>query len=128
VTELPQAMRYIEMTAPGGPEVLTLATGPVPPPGPGEVLIRVAAAGVNRPDVLQRAGSYPPPPGASPVLGLEVSGMIAALGDGVDEWRVDDEVCALVPGGGYAQYCVTPAAHCLPVPDGVSLEEAGGLP
>src|SRR5436190_4601821 len=100
---LPQSMRYIDMAGPGGSEVLTLATGPVPPPGPGEVLIRVAAAGVNRPDVLQRAGSYPPPPGASPVLGLEVSGMIAALGDGVDEWQVDDEVCALVPGGGYAQ-------------------------
>jgi len=121
-------MRYIEMMAPGGPEVLTVATGPVPPPGPGEVLIRVAAAGVNRPDVLQRMGSYPPPPGASPVLGLEVSGMIAALGDDVDEWRVDDEVCALVPGGGYAEYCVTPAAHCLPIPNGVSLDEAGGLP
>src|SRR6185503_11107961 len=90
-------MRFIDMTGPGGPEVLRVAEGPAPRPGPGEVLIRVAAAGVNRPDVLQRAGSYPPPPGASPILGLEVSGTIAALGDGVTGWRVGDELCALVP-------------------------------
>jgi len=125
---LPQSMRFIDMARPGGPEVLTLATGPVPQPGPGEVLIRVAAAGVNRPDVLQRTGSYPPPPGASPVLGLEVAGSIAALGPGVTEWRQGDTVCALVPGGGYAEYCVTPAPQCLPVPHGLSLIEAAGLP
>jgi putative PIG3 family NAD(P)H quinone oxidoreductase len=92
------------------------------------VLIRVAAAGVNRPDVLQRMGSYPPPPGASPVLGLEVSGKIATVGRDVSEWRESDEVCALVPGGGYAEYCVTPAPHCLPVPQGLSLIEAAALP
>ena len=125
---LPQSMRFIDMAGPGGPEVLVLATGPVPQPGPGEVLIRVAAAGVNRPDVLQRTGSYPPPPGASPVLGLEVAGTIAALGPGVTEWRQGDTVCALVPGGGYAEYCVTPAPQCLPVPHGLSLIEAAGLP
>ena len=89
---LPQSMRYIDMAGPGGSEVLTLATGPVPRPGPQEVLIRVTAAGVNRPDVLQRTGSYPPPPGASPVLGLEVAGTIAALGPEVTEWREDDSV------------------------------------
>ena len=121
-------MRFIEMTGAGGPEVLRLAPGPVPRPGPQEVLIRVAAAGVNRPDVLQRMGSYPPPPGASPVLGLEVSGTIAALGPEASEWREGDEVCALAPGGGYAEYCVAPAPHCLPVPRGLSLIEAAGLP
>jgi putative PIG3 family NAD(P)H quinone oxidoreductase len=125
---LPQSMRYIDMAGPGGPEVLSLATGPVPQPGPGEVLIRVAAAGVNRPDVLQRTGSYPPPPGASPVLGLEVAGTVAALGPDVTEWHMGDPVCALVPGGGYAEYCVAPAPQCLPVPQGVSLVEAAGLP
>ena len=125
---LPDRMRFIDMAAPGGAEVLRLAEAPVPRPGAGEVLIRVAAAGVNRPDVLQRAGSYPPPPGASPVLGLEVSGTIAALGDGVAGWRQGDEVCALTPGGGYAEYCVAPAPHCLPVPGGLSLVPAAGLP
>ena len=125
---LPASMRFIDMAGPGGPEVLKLATGPVPRPGPQEVLIRVAAAGVNRPDVLQRLGSYPPPSGASPVLGLEVSGTIAALGPAVSEWRAGDEVCALTPGGGYAEYCVAPAPHCLPVPSGLPLIEAAGLP
>jgi NADPH2:quinone reductase len=125
---VPQSMRFIDMAGPGGPEVLRLATGAVPQPGPQEVLIRVAAAGVNRPDVLQRMGSYPPPPGASPVLGLEVSGKIATVGRDVSEWRESDEVCALVPGGGYAEYCVTPAPHCLPVPQGLSLIEAAALP
>jgi NADPH:quinone reductase len=124
----PPSMCFIDMAGPGGPEVLTFATGPVPRPGPQEVLIRVAAAGVNRPDVLQRMGSYPPPSGASPVLGLEVSGTIAALGTEVTEWREGDVVCALVPGGGYAEYCVTPAPQCLPVPQAVSLVEAAGLP
>ena len=125
---VPERMRFIEMTGTGGPEVLTLAEGPVPQPGAGEVLIRVAAAGVNRPDVLQRSGSYPPPPGASPVLGLEVSGTIAALRAGAARWKEGDEICALVPGGGYAEYCVAPAAHCLPVPRGLGLVEAAGLP
>lgn len=125
---VPDRMRFIDMTAPGGPEVLALAEGPVPRPGPDEVLIRVAAAGVNRPDVLQRTGLYPPPPGASPVLGLEVSGMIAALGDGVQGCDEGGEVCALVAGGGYAEFCVAPAPQCLPVPRGLSLLEAAGLP
>jgi NADPH:quinone reductase len=125
----PEQMRYIDMAAPGGPEVLQLATGPVPRPATGEVLIRVAAAGVNRPDILQRTGSYPPPPGASPIPGLEVSGTIAALGPGVvTEWREGDEVCALVAGGGYAEYCVAPAPQCLPVPAGLSVIDAAGLP
>jgi NADPH2:quinone reductase len=125
---LPGAMHFIDMAGHGGPEVLKLATGPLPQPGPQEVLIRVAAAGVNRPDVLQRMGSYPPPPGASPVLGLEVSGTIAALGAELTDWHEGDEVCALVAGGGYAEYCVAPAPQCLPVPKGLSLVEAAALP
>src|SRR3954468_13207276 len=125
---VPERMRFIDMTGTGGPEVLALAEGKVPVPSAGEVLIRVAAAGVNRPDVLQRMGSYPPPPGASPVLGLEVSGTIAALGEGAEGWHEGDQVCALVPGGGYAEYCLAPAAHCLPVPRGLSLTDAAGLP
>ena len=128
MTAIPRQMHYIEMTGPGDPEVLTLATGPVPRPGAGEVLIRVAAAGVNRPDVLQRTGNYPPPPGASPILGLEVAGTIAAIGEGVTEWREGDQVCALVSGGGYAEYSLAPAPQCLPVPHGLSVVEAAGLP
>src|SRR5437763_14070299 len=120
-TPIPEQMRYIDMAAPGGPEVLTVATGPVPRVVTGEVLIRVAAAGVNRPDILQRTGNYPPPPGASPVLGLEVAGTIAAVGAEVTEWREGDAVCALVAGGGYAEYCVAPALQCLPIPQGLSL-------
>jgi putative PIG3 family NAD(P)H quinone oxidoreductase len=127
-TPIPEQMRYIDMAAPGGLEVLTLTTGPVPRPAAGEVLIRVAAAGVNRPDILQRTGNYPPPPGASPILGLEVSGTIAALGPGVTEWRDGDPVCALVAGGGYAEYCVAPAPQCLLVPAGLSVIDAAGLP
>jgi putative PIG3 family NAD(P)H quinone oxidoreductase len=127
-TPIPEQMRHIDMAAPGGPEVLTLATGPVPRPAAGEVLIRATAAGVNRPDILQRTGNYPPPPGASPILGLEVSGTIAALGPGVTEWRESDPVCALVAGGGYAEYCVAPAPQCLPVPRNLSLVDAAGLP
>jgi NADPH2:quinone reductase len=127
-TAFPEQMYYIDMPGHGGPEVLILATGPVPRPGEGEVLIQVAAAGVNRPDVLQRTGNYPPPPGASPILGLEVAGAIAALGEGVTEWREGDAVCALVAGGGYAEYSLAPAPQCLPVPHGLSVIEAAGLP
>jgi len=121
-------MRFIDMTGYGGPEVLTLAEGPVPSPGTGEVLIRVAAAGMNRGDIMQRTGNYPPPPGASPVLGLEVSGTIAAVGENVGDWREEQEVCALVAGGGYAEYCAAPAPQCLPVPRGLGLVEAAALP
>ena len=128
MTAIPGQMHYIEMAGPGGPEVLSLATGPVPRPGEGEVLIQVAAAGVNRPDVLQRTGNYPPPPGASPILGLEVAGTIAAIGEGVTEWREGDQVCALVSGGGYAEYSLAPAPQCLPVPHDLSVIEAAGLP
>jgi putative PIG3 family NAD(P)H quinone oxidoreductase len=105
-----------------------VAEGPIPKPRDGEVLIEVAYAGVNRPDCLQRAGAYPPPPDASPVLGLEVAGCIAARGAGVTGWNIGDDVCALVPGGGYAQYCTTPADWCLPIPRGMSLEQSAGLP
>ena len=125
---MPGTMRCIDVRAPGDPEVLAPAETGVPVPGPGEVLVEVHCAGVNRPDCLQRAGAYPPPPGANPRLGLEVSGRIAALGAGVLRWQVGDEICALVPGGGYAEYCVAPAQWCLPIPPGVSLQDAGGLP
>lgn len=125
---LPQTMTAIEIAAPGGPEVLTPAKRPVPVPGHGEVLIEVAYAGVNRPDALQRAGAYAPPPGASDLPGLEAAGRIASLGAGVTDWQVGDEVCALLPGGGYAEYVVTPAAQCLPVPAGLNLREAACLP
>ncbi|MBS0125574.1 NAD(P)H-quinone oxidoreductase [Thetidibacter halocola] len=123
-----QMMRAIEITRPGGPEVLKPTTRPVPQPGHGQVLIRVAFAGVNRPDALQRAGNYAPPAGASDLPGLEVSGEVAAVGAGVDWPRVGDAVCALVPGGGYAEQVVTAAAHCLPVPAGMGLKEAACLP
>jgi NADPH:quinone reductase len=121
-------MICVEITTPGGPEVLKAAERPDPVPGPGDVLIRVAAAGVNRPDVLQRRGAYPPPPGASDIPGLEVSGTIASVGDGVDGWRVGDAVCALVSGGGYATLCVAPALQCLRVPASLDLEAAAAIP
>jgi putative PIG3 family NAD(P)H quinone oxidoreductase len=121
-------MICIEISRPGGPEVLVPAERPDPVPGPDEVLIRVAGAGVNRPDVLQRKGSYPVPKGASDIPGLEISGTISAVGSGVKQWKVDDRVCALVAGGGYATMCVAPAKQCLPVPQGVDLVEAGGIP
>ncbi|HEV2572064.1 MAG TPA: NAD(P)H-quinone oxidoreductase [Beijerinckiaceae bacterium] len=124
---LPTSMKVAEIKQPGGPEVLTLATRPVPQPGPGEILIEVAAAGVNRPDVVQRSGHYPPPPGASDLPGLEAAGTVAALGEGVSRWKVGDAVTALLPGGGYAEYVVTPADHALPVPKGFSMVEAAGL-
>ena len=121
-------MRAIEISEPGGPDVLRLADRPMPEPGQGEVRIRVAFAGVNRPDALQRAGAYNPPPGASDLPGLEASGEIDAVGSGVTEWSPGDKVCALLPGGGYAEYVTTPAAHCLPVPKGLSMAEAACLP
>ncbi len=121
-------MICVEIGAPGGPEVLTPAERPDPEPGVGEVLIRVAAAGVNRQDVLQRRGRYPPPPGASDIPGLEVAGTVAAVGEGVQDWRVGDRVCALVAGGGYATLCVAPAPQCLPVPSSLDLVAAGGIP
>ena len=125
---LPETMTAIVIQAPGGPEVLKPATLPVPSPGAGEILIRVEAAGVNRPDVLQRKGMYNPPPGASPLPGLEVAGTVAAIGPQVTGWSVGDPVCALVSGGGYAEFCVAPAPQCLPIPKGLSAAEAAGLP
>ena len=125
---LPQSMRCIEITAPGGPEMLKLASRAVPVPGPGEILIEIAFAGVNRPDALQRAGAYKAPPGASDLPGLECAGHVAALGPGVSGWAVGDPVCALLPGGGYADYATCPAAHALPVPAGISLRDAACLP
>lgn len=121
-------MRQIDIRAPGGPEVLELHTAQTPLPGPGEVLLTVAAAGVNRLDCLQRAGHYPPPPGASPVPGLEVAGRVAAVGEGVDQLQVGDAVCALLTGGGYASHAVAAADLCLPVPDGLTMEQAAALP
>jgi NADPH2:quinone reductase len=121
-------MHAVEVSAPGGPEVLKLAERPVPEPRPEEVLIKVAAAGVNRPDILQRMGMYPVPPGASDLPGLEVAGEIVAKGPAAKLWNIGDKVCALVHGGGYAEYCVAPQATVLPVPKGLSLVEAASLP
>lgn len=121
-------MRCVEISTPGPPDVLTLVERPDPIAGRGEVLIRVAAAGVNRPDVMQRRGMYPPPPGASDLPGLEVAGTIETLGEDVTGWRVGDRVCALVSGGGYASLCVAPAPQCLPVPAGMDLVTAAAIP
>jgi NADPH2:quinone reductase len=121
-------MRYIELSGFGPPEVMRIGEAPLPACGEGDVLIRVEFAGVNRPDLVQRAGNYAPLPGSSTVLGLEVAGRIEAVGAAVTQWRSGDAVCALVPGGGYAEYCVAPAAHCLPVPKGLSVLEAASLP
>ncbi|MEM9425652.1 MAG: NAD(P)H-quinone oxidoreductase [Pseudomonadota bacterium] len=121
-------MKVVEIAEPGGPDVLRIAERDAPEPGYGEVRIRVAFAGVNRPDALQRAGAYDPPKGASDLPGLEASGTIDAVGAGVAEWRVGDRVCALLPGGGYAEKVVTHAAHCLPVPSGMPLDKAACLP
>jgi len=121
-------MKYIELKQPGDAENLHLAETAVPQPGPGELLIEVAAAGVNRPDIFQRKGLYPPPPGASPILGLEVAGRVAAFGADVSGWQVGDPVCALTPGGGYAEFCLAPAGQCLPIPAGLSPLEAAALP
>lgn len=121
-------MKQIVVTTPGGPDALALQDGPVPQPGPGEALIRVAAAGVNRADMMQRQGKYPPPPGASEILGMEISGTIAACGPDAGPWREGDAVCALVTSGGYAEYCVAPAPQCLLAPPGLSLTEAAAAP
>jgi NADPH:quinone reductase len=125
---VPLEMSVVEIAAPGGPEQLKLSQRPVPQPGAEEVLVRVAAAGVNRPDVMQRQGRYPPPPGASDLPGLEIAGEIAALGAKVSGWSIGDKVTALLPGGGYAAYAVAAAPLCLPVPDGVSMVEAAAIP
>lgn len=125
---LPASMTCIEITKPGAPEVLCPATRPLPQPGPGEVLIKVAAAGINRPDLLQRQGAYPAPPGASDLPGLEVAGTIAALGEGVASPVLGQAVCALTPGGGYAEYCTVDARLCLPIPTGYDMVRAAALP
>jgi putative PIG3 family NAD(P)H quinone oxidoreductase len=128
VRVIPDEMTYIAMKGAGGPEVLALAKGPVPRPGAGEALIRVAAAGVNRPDIAQRNGRYAPPAGASPILGLEISGRVVSLGERTRGLKSGDEVIALLSGGGYAEFCLAPAAQCLPLPRRLSLIEAAALP
>ena len=128
MSDLPTTMRVVEIKTPGAPSVLTPAERPVPRPGHGEILIRNAFSGVNRPDALQRAGNYNPPPGASDLPGLESAGHVAAVGPGVTRWKEGDAVCALLPGGGYAEYSTTYADHALPVPKGLSVQEAAGLP
>ncbi|MGL4711111.1 MAG: NAD(P)H-quinone oxidoreductase [Shewanella sp.] len=125
---LPSEYSHIHVEQAGAPEVMQLSRSPLPIPAAGQVLIRVHAAGVNGPDVKQRVGAYPPPPGASLIIGLEVAGDICALGDGVSQWQVGDKVCALVPGGGYGEYALTYAAHCLPIPTGFSYVQAAALP
>ena len=118
---LPNSMRHITLTSHGAADVMHIVSSPLPMVGAVDVLIRVAYAGVNRPDVAQRQGSYAPPPGASPIMGLEVAGEVVAAGESVTRWKIGDLVCALTPGGGYAEYCVAPAAHCLPIPQGMSM-------
>ncbi len=125
---LPATMTAMGFDAPGGPDVLRSETLPVPRPAEGQLLVKVAHAGVNRPDVIQRQGFYPPPKGASPIPGLEIAGTVCAIGPGVEPEMLNQEVCALVTGGGYAEYCLAAAAHCLHVPEGLSLAEAAALP
>ena len=125
---VPESMKCVEISEPGGPEVLKLVTRPMPVPGPEEVLIKVAAAGINGPDVYQRRGLYPAPPGVTDIPGLEVSGTVVALGEGAAGWRVGDACCALTAGGGYAEYCSAPTRQCLPVPAGLDLADAAALP
>ena len=127
-SSLPHSMRVVVARSPGGPEVLEVVERPLPAPGIGEVLIKVAAAGINGADLTQRRGKYAVPPGAPDVLGLEVAGEIAAIGSGVTEWRIGDEVCALLIGGGYAEYVAVPAPQCLPIPGGLTVVEAASLP
>jgi NADPH2:quinone reductase len=124
----PESMQVVEIREPGGPEVLRLARRPVPSPRAAEILVRVEAAGVNRPDLLQRAGNYPVPPGASDLPGLEIAGTIVAAGAAAGPWRVGERVCALTNGGGYAQYCAVPGTQALPVPEGLTMIEAASLP
>lgn len=128
MSELPETMRAITFDSPGDADVMEVSRIDLSEPRAGEVLIKVSHAGVNRPDVVQRRGHYPPPPDASPILGLEVSGSIAALGEGVTQWLPGQKVCALVPGGGYAEYVRVDARHCLPVPDGLAMEQAAAIP
>jgi NADPH2:quinone reductase len=125
---LPATMTAIAISRPGGPEVLVAEQRPLPQPGPGEILVKVAAAGVNRPDISQREGRYPPPPGASDLPGLEIAGEVVALGEGATAWKIGDKVCALAHGGGYAQYCTVHESHALPIPKGLSMVEAAALP
>lgn len=125
---LPASMRYVEHRSGTAPDDMRIEHGPLPQPAADEILIRVHFAGINRPDLFQRAGKYPPPPGASPILGLEVSGEVAAIGAAVTQWQVGDQVTALTPGGGYAEYCVAAADHALAIPAGLSLAAAAGLP
>lgn len=125
---LPSSMQCVAVSAPGGPEQLVPVEGPVPAPGQGQVLMKVAYAGVNGPDIMQRKGLYPPPEGASPLLGLEIAGEVVSTGPGTQRWRVGDAVCALANGGGYAQYCAVLEDHCLPIPAGLGLAEAASLP
>ncbi len=128
MTSVPATMTCVEISTPGGPDVLKPATRPTPRPAAGEVLVKVGAAGVNRPDVLQRYGKYPAPPGASDLPGLEIAGTVVALGEGVTALKIGDAVCALVSGGGYAEYCTAPAPQCLPIPKGLSVVEAAAVP
>ncbi|MGB6541897.1 MAG: NAD(P)H-quinone oxidoreductase [Xanthobacteraceae bacterium] len=128
MTSIPLQMTAIAIRTPGGPEVLTPEPRPVPTPGAGEILVKVAAAGVNRPDVMQRMGQYPPPPGAPDIPGLEIAGEVVACGAGVTRWKQGDKVMALVVGGGYAEYCLAHESHALPVPPGLSLIEAAAVP
>ena len=125
---LPDTMRAVEISAPGAPEVLVETTRPVPMPGHDQIVIRLAYAGVNRPDVAQRQGTYAPPPGASDLPGLEGAGEVVAVGRGVTMWKPGDRVCALLPGGGYAEYVACDQTHALPIPDGMTLREAAALP
>jgi NADPH2:quinone reductase len=127
-TDLPETMCAVEIKAPGGPEVLVPVLRPLPKPGKGEILVKVVAAGVNRPDVLQRQGGYPPPKGASDIPGLEIAGCVVAVGEGASRFEQGDEVCALVAGGGYAEYCTVPEPQALPAPQGLDLVNAAALP
>jgi NADPH2:quinone reductase len=128
VAATPATMTGIALNGKGGPEVLQPQSMPVPTPGPGQILVKVAAAGVNRPDVQQRMGAYPPPPGHSPLPGLEIAGEVAAVGPNVTRWKGGEQVCALVNGGGYAEYCIAEEVQALPIPKGISMAEAGGIP
>ena len=128
MASVPDTMTAIEISTPGGPDVLKPKAMPTPTPAAGQILVKVAAAGLNRPDVMQRAGAYPPPPGHSPLPGLEIAGEVAALGSGVTRWKVGDKVCALVNGGGYAQYCIAEEPVALPIPAGLDMVHAGAVP